>query len=302
MLTKSKLYSFCVSAALLMFVSSNGWAVDTVCTLVPTDCGTPDTRIAVASNFFGPAKQMVANFQAIGKPGNGTCIQVCQNSTGALLTEINNNLSYYGMFFAANSTAPESLQSSTGNTAYLYAKGIPVFFGYRNDVTNVGGLITGLGSGVNFNMTATDLSSYAVNTSTAGNVAVAGIAAPYGLKAQAILNSIESLNPGLPGTIPSWVHSPLYDNIDVTFSAVGTGGIKSGFVSKAQICDIYGDVAYVQFTSPDYLLNQKAILLDSSDSTNPPSTVAGKLSKWVKDEIANDGWDDFLIDHCYETF
>ncbi len=298
--TKSKLFSLCMSAAIFVSAASSGWAADTVCSLVPTDCGTPDTRIAVASNFYGPAKDMVANFQAPGKPGNGTCIQVCHNSTGALLTEINNNLTYYGMFFAANATAPESLQSSTGNTAYLYAKGIPVFFGYRNDVTNVGGLITGLGSGYNYTLTATDLSSYAVNTGSAGYVAVAGTAAPYGVKAHAILNSIEGTS--LPGTIPGWVHSPLYDNVDLTFQAVGTGSIKSGFVSKAQICDMYNDVAYVQFTSPDYVLNQKAILLDSSDSANPPTTVAGTLSKWVKDEIANDGWDDFLTDHCYGTF
>lgn len=300
--TRSKLFSLCMSAAISMSAASSGWAVDTVCSLVPTDCATPDTIIAVASNFYEPAKKMVANFQALGKPGNGTCIQICHNSTGTLLTEINNSPTYYGMFFAANTTAPESLQSSTGNTAYLYAKGIPVFFGYRSngDISNVGDLITNLGTAVNYTMTATDLSSYAVNTGTAGNVAVAGTAAPYGVKAHAILNSIEGTS--LPGTIPAWVRSPLYDNIDLTFAAVGTTGIKSGFVSKAQICNIYGDVAYVQFTSPDYLLNQKAILLDSSDSTNPPTTVAGTLSKWIKDEIANDGWDDFLTDNCYETF
>jgi molybdate transport system substrate-binding protein len=283
-----------VTAVIIVGAAAASWAAATVCTLVPANCTPVDTRVAVASNFYYPAQDMVAQFQGQGKPGYGTCVQVCHNSTGALLTEINNNLTYYGMFFAANATAPESLQSSTGNTAYLYAKGIPVFFGYRDDVTNVGGLITGLGSGYNYELTTTDLSSYAINTGTAGSVAVAGTAAPYGVKSHSIINSIEGTS--LPGTIPGWVQSPLYDNIDLTFSAVGTGSIKSGFVSKAQICDIYGDIAYVQFTSSDYILNQKAILLDSSNS------VASDLNNYVQDEIENDGWDDFLIDHCYGTF
>jgi len=284
---KSKLCSLGMTVIVFSFTTLSSWAA-TVCTTKTTGSGTNIATIAVASNFYSPAQDLVYNFQQT-PAGANTAITICNNSTTALKTEIDNGANY-SLFFAADTTAADYNNSS--RTAYSYAKGVPVFFAYRTNISDISGLITGL-SGYGTTLTANNLSSYAVNTSSAQSVAVASTDAPYGVKAHSIINSIEGTS--LPGTIPSWVHSPLYSNINLTFSAVGSGGINSGFVSKAQICNILSSVVYVAFTGSDYVLDQKAILLNSSN------TVASNLNAYLQDQIDSGDWNTFLTNHCYGT-
>jgi len=308
---KSRLCSLGMAAVIFSFTTSGTWAASTVCTTKTNGTGTSTTRIAVASNFYGPAQELVTAFQGT-TAGANTAITICQNSTAHLLNEINNGIELpssafptdpgfprYGLFMAANSSAPTSLQTSTGNIAYTYAYGIPVFFALQSTISSVSGLITGATSST-ISDPLSDLSAlYSVNTSSAQYVAVASSAAPYGVAAHSILNNM--MGTALPNTVPSWVYSTLFSNIDLTYSSVINGTTKSGFVSKAQICDqINGTspaVTYVEFTNSDIVLDQKAILLKSS-TTDP---VAAALNSYIQGRMTAGTWNSFLTSNCYGT-
>lgn len=311
---KAKLCSLSMTAAVFSFIAPGSWAADTVCTTKTVGLGTDTTRIAVASNFYGPAQDLVDAFQ-LTTAGADTTITICHNSTTHLMAEISDGTGLpssafptdpgyprYGMFFAANTSA-----ATYGTSAFTYAKGIPVFYGLRPNFSSVSNLITGLGGGTSYAITDTcnntGLAPYAVNTGGAQTLAIASAAAPYGVAAHTILNAITSDEgnnaTSLPNTIPSWVHSPLYSNIDLTYTAVNNGTLKSGFVSKAQLCEqIKGNttpaVTYVEFTGTDCTLDQKAILLNSSD------TVSSALNSYIQGRITAGTWNTpFLSDHCY---
>ena len=313
---KAKLCSLSMTAVVFAFTASVGIAADTVCSPLiygpdaDPSVTIPDTIIAVASNFYTPSQDMVAAFQQT-TDGRPTIIQICQNSTTHLMAEISDGTGLpapllpdpgyprYSMFFAANTSA-----ANYGTSAYSYAKGIPVFFGLQSKIASVSNLVTGLGGGYSATITAavTDLGPYAVNTGGSQPVAVASAAAPYGVAAHTILNGIEGTL--LPGTIPSWVYPTLFSNIDLTYAAIeaGTNGIKSGFVSKAQICDqIKGittpAVTFVEFTGTGCTLDQKAILLKPSGDS-----VAAALNSYIRGQMPpNSGWNTFLTAHCYGT-
>ena len=314
---KSKVISLCIMTVLFAFAVSGSWAI--TCTYVPNGCGTPDAVLAVASNFDGPAHDLVAAFQVTGQPGAGTCVEICQDATATLLTAINNNPGVYDIFFAANATAPVSLQNGTGNTAFSYARGVPVLYAPydQSAMPDVGHLIVDLGETTSYTISANTsttpaIGSYTLNITDATYLALADPSlAPYGKAGFVILNDMGELTyPPVPSPLPTtWMYSTLFGNIDDTLTNInaGTGGIKAGFVSKAQICEqIYpyedGTAVYVQFTNSTYTLDQKAILLDSSDSANPPTTTAGKLRKYILDKITADTWySGFLVPHCYNN-
>ncbi len=304
-----KLSSLGAAAVVFAFTASTVFAANTVCSSLlygpdaDTSVTTPDTIIAVASNFYSPAQDMVAAFQQTTN-GRATIVQICHNSTTHLAAEISDGTGLpssafptdpgyprYGMFFSADTTA------ANYGTAYSYAKGVPVF--YSPSISNVSGLITGLGNLKSHNMTAScdsaGLSSYAVNTGSSQYVAVAVGGAPYGAKAHTIINAMEGTS--LPTTIPSWVYSPLFSNIDLTLAAVGSNNIKSAFVSKAQICSQIsaGTATYVEFTGTGCLLDQKTVLLQSSNTT------ASALNSYIQGRITGGTWNAFLTDHCYGT-
>ncbi|HET6419270.1 MAG TPA: hypothetical protein VFG19_03885 [Geobacteraceae bacterium] len=311
---KSTLRSLCITAVVFVFTSSVSWAAATECTEKKVGTGVKTAKIAVASNFFTAAKDLVTAFQKT-TAGANTAITICENSTTHLLAEIKNGTELppsvfptdpgfprYNLFLAANAAAPNSLQSSTGTISYTYAIGIPVFFGLRTKVPTVGDLITGLGSGYSATITAStsELSPYAVNKVTAPYVALAGTGAPYGVMSHTILNAMEGTH--IPSVLPSWVYSTLFANIDLTYDAViaGTGGIRSGFVSKGQICGQLGSVTYVEFTDSTCELDQKAILLKKSNGS--PNATAAALNNYIQGRITNGTWDTFLSAHCYGTF
>lgn len=156
------------AATLCALASSGSWAADTVCSTVAGGTvtavtsgsySTPDTTIAVASNFYGPAKRLLQDYTKSGAPGNGKVIGVCHNATGHLMSEImgltssltvngttysahpsssnewlSSGISYkYGMLLAANEKAPADLvyRDTNNSTNFTigskqkYANGVP---------------------------------------------------------------------------------------------------------------------------------------------------------------------------------
>jgi ABC-type molybdate transport system substrate-binding protein len=319
-----KKISLILSVAILavLFTAMSGFAQG-----VPANCtysvskGTPAStiKIAVAANFFEPAKDMVGT--AISSTGflsttNNVTVYICPDSTGVLETAIANNPGLYDSFFAAdNSVTNWAASIGITNPVFTYAKGMPVLFGYRNTtpyktwyVSDVTSLVSKIGGSApapsgnvatlpDENTPSDTLANYAIADSTANDVAIADIVnAPYGTQANAILNNMT------PAGQPD-VDRAYFSTVGTAYNAVGTTAldvngvshdVKSGFVSRAQVCDYIKaggtGIAYVEF--PDYLLNQEAVQL----------TPAGLgLYNYIQDEIDDENWNDFLTDHCYET-
>lgn len=303
-----------VIAAAGVAAASPALAAPDVCTVVPSNL-TYDATIAVASNFYQPAQDLVADFTSPGQPGDGYHIRICQNSTTTLYNEIITGTAGFSLFLAANTATPVSLQGTayvqTGATAQLYALGIPVLFGRYNATTlpDTHTLIPALASGhrtdtINSQVTT----SQALSTSNSQTVAVANVtAAPYGTAAQNILADMGYTVSNT--TIPTWVHSPLYDNIDLTFQSVASSPYpnKSGFVSKSQVCDGSGsiDSSYVGIefkynsnSSSNYLPFQSGILVTSGNSGQ--DAIGASIFSFMLSNSDPTYWSDFLVAHCYE--
>jgi hypothetical protein len=290
-------------AAGLAVTASSAWAAPTVCTTVPSG-PTYDATIAVASNFFGPAQDLVTLFTAPGAPGEGSAIRICHNATATLLDQIENAAPTYSLFLAADDTT-DSLVSSpyvpVGATSETYATGIPVLFARQVTVGDVQTLIPGVSSGVSATISSVVTGSEALNPTNAQTVAVANpTLAPYGNAAKLIIQDMGfTWN---PPSSPTWISS-LYDNISLTFNSVAVTPFpnKSGFVSKAQICSgITGSpptYVYVEFTNSKYLLNQKGILIDSQDSNE--NNLGAALWDYMLDNPNMSFWPNFLSTHCY---
>jgi len=300
--------------------SSGPETASTVCS-DPIGTGTNRARIAVASNFYGPAQSLVRDwFQAAPTYGAGTSVIVCHDSTGNLRNEINNGYDGYAMLFTADETAQN--YNTAGNEAFIYAKGVPLLAAKKDVISDVSGLITSVpalaGDFYEITEAPAELSAkYQVNTVLAEKVSVADSTAPYGQAAYLILNKMMGVD--IPSTLPSWVFSGgnstaspgLWNNIDNTFAAIeansrtiggvdyDTSDVKSGIIGKSQIC---GEIApnadtpawtYVEFTHPDFIRNQKAILLDTEND------AASKLNDYIQNAMGTGDWSDFLSDNCY---
>jgi len=305
----AKLSSYFMTAAVLALTASSSWATITCNLPITQGNGANAATLAVAANFVTATTDLVTKCQNEGQCNN-TAFTICYDSTTNLKTALNSDYSShsnafvtYSYFFAADTSASTYDSYNGTGTAWSYAKGIPVFFAYHDVLGDIGSLLTGQ-SGHALTISDSDLSPYAINTSAAGYIAVAGTGAPYGVKSHAIINSIQSLNPGLPTSIPSYVVAPLYGNIADTFSAVGSTGtptIKSGFVSKGQICNgippLYTETppqfVYVEFTNSAYLLDQKAILLNSN-------TAAVALDNYMTTLKSGTEWATFVQSECYQ--
>jgi ABC-type molybdate transport system substrate-binding protein len=313
---KTKLCSLCTTAVIFACTASSGWAAATVCNTKTVGTGANKAAIAVASNFYAAAQDLVTAFQATGAGAN-TAVTICQNSTAHLLAEINSGTELpaaafpsdpgfprYGLFFAANATSPAALQTTTGNTAYPYANGIPVLFSVSPAVTSVVDLMPSLaveGSTdpiLNASLSETMTSDQAIATSTTNLLAVADpIAATYGLAATTILKDMGLLATTTGFTVPNWMHSPLYANIDLTYTSVMNNVNPSGFVAKAQICSTLAATRYIEFL--DYPIDQEAILLNTLGGS--PNATAAALNSYVLGQMNAHLWNGFLTTHCYQA-
>jgi molybdate transport system substrate-binding protein len=309
-----------------MAYSASSMAAPTQCTVVDGSGNRPsilppDLTIAVASNFYGPAQDLSEMFINSGPSVSVSAVRVCQNSTGTLDQEIRGTLTPpfgpYSLFLAANQSTPTALAGTafvpSGATAFQYANGIPVLFTTSSSVaTDVHTFIPTLPAGVGpqaYTITSAVSSSLAISTSAVQPLAVANPAlAPYGDATFKILSAMSLVSytatpPTPPSPLPSWMHSPLYDNIDLTFSSVPSPN-PAGFVSKSQICPLIKSfnpsLVYIGFEG--YPVAQSGILIDSGDSTQ--NSIAAALRGYIStlqttSTGTGNAWGDFLVDHCY---
>ncbi len=302
-----------LAGAVFAFAASPAWAQTTNCIVVPSSTSY-DATIAVASNFYGPAQDLIATYTSTGQPGAGKHIRICENATAVLNTEIRTGTSGYSLFLAANTTTPTGLQGTSyvqsGATAKLYANGIPVLFARYATVSDVATLMPTQSSGVSASLDYSDLSFDQLDTSASQTVAVADpTAAPYGDASFRILASPPPNTgmgffayPPTPSPLPGWMSSP-YGNIDLTFQSVASSPYpnKSGFVSKAQICTGIGSspptYIYVQFTNSAYVLQQAGILIASGNSTQ--DGIGASIFSYMLSNPSPTFWPDFLDAHCY---
>ncbi len=297
-----------LTLAALACSASAGWAAPTVC----TSPGSYDFKIAVASNFFDAAQNLVLDFTAPGAPGAGLTVNICQNATTELLGEITAGSSGYALFLAANAAAPDSLVHSIyvphHAASKLYAYGVPVMFAPYNPpsgLQDVQTLIPGVASGVAATVDSVVTSTYALNPTTSATVAVADpTQAPYGQAAVSIILDMGLVSTWNPPTSPTWVAYPLYPNIDLTFQSVTTGSPPpntTGFVSKGQICSGIGDnpllYIYIEFTNSKYTLTQKGILVKAGNATQ--DGYGRSLFNFMLHNSDPSYWSNFLEENCY---
>ena len=306
-MNRMKIAALAAGLTILLFAVSVS-AAPTVC--VPHPKGTPaaTTAIAVASNFFEPAKEMLDFWQP-----NNTLVWLCHNSTVHLINEINDGIDLplgpsgpfpdgdpgkprYGMFFAADDKADQF------EIHFDYALGIPVVFGFIttptdrdpllppvvNFVTKVNDLITGTATPHADAATIEesgkiDMAPYSISPIAVYTALADPTVAPYGAAAEDILTDMGYLYP------PPQAFPQLFANIALTFETVGTDAtptgshaalsVRSGFVSEAQICryikepGTFGSVAYVEFINDEYTLLQTAALLPAPDLDPDPHPV-----------------------------
>ncbi len=312
---RAKQFFLGLAGVVFAFATSPAWAQTTNCTVVPSS-GSYDATIAVASNFYGPAQDLITTYTSTGQPGAGKRIRICENATAVLNTEIRTGTSGYSLFLAANSTTPTGLQGTpyvqSGATAQLYATGIPVLFARYATVSDVKTLIPSLASGVWAGISSNNLTANPLSISASQTVAVADpSAAPYGDAAFKIMGSLPPNPttgmrllhyPPAPSPLPSFLSS-LYGNIDLTFQSVASSPYanKSGFVSKAQICTGIGSspptYIYVQFTGASYILKQEGILIASGNSGQ--DVIGASIFNYMLNNSSPTFWPDFLDAHCY---
>ncbi|MDR2032503.1 MAG: hypothetical protein LBP86_09715 [Azoarcus sp.] len=260
----------------------------------------PYTTIAVASNFYQPAIDLVRLFLYPNSGYRNKGIGVCHNATGHLVGEITNGgdvpsnpnewlsqaIDYkYGLFLAANTAAPLGLaaQYKSGDV-YLYAEGIPALLanptGNLTDaeqlVTTEGTIPANAPSGLIGGDPYELIGPVIMDTDNLSHVGIGNrVNAPYGTAAAAIIDAMEQFStptakPGNPPDVLACTENTAtpslceYDNIDVTFveSVANDSGLDAGFVSWAQIKSAGNTYGALQYiTFPSYAIPQAGVQL-----------------------------------------
>lgn len=311
-----------LASAVLATMASHAGAA-TTCSYVPSSATSASFVIAVASNFYEPAKAFAQDFLS-NSGTTATSVQVCADSTGNLKKQINGTdpmpgavgSNKYSLLLAADADTPAyfdtgagSSYKQTGASAFLYAYGIPVLYSEKvakaNLVQNAtppyGATATGYANPIKVNQTY-------VTKVAVGNPSLA----PYGVAAEDILVDMNQwVTPTDLGTSYtsncSTTWSCMYSNIDYTLQAIqyASNNIKAGFVSKAQMCtNSISSTYYVEF--PDYQTTQKGILINSTNAGQ--NTYGANLVSFMNTKKAADSdsdsisdWNEFLISHCYKS-
>lgn len=300
----------------IAFATGNCWAI-AGCTNVSNASPAPAaaTTIVVASNFYGPAQDLVSSFLATLLPTTKT-IRVCHDSTATIYGEITGTPAYpYTLFLAANATTPTSLQGTSyvqsGATAFRYAYGIPVLY-TNSDTTGLtkDDLIEDGISSLDSTATADGYADYVrVNESNVDSLGIGNVpGAPYGVAARTILTAMKQwlASPYGSGTAPTNGGTGgactsgdlcMYNNIDYTLQAIENGDVTAGFVSWGQVCAENSNW-YVTFS--DYPLDQKGILLNvdgNPATTSAAEQLAADLKTYMN--LGSAGWNTWLNNRCY---
>jgi molybdate transport system substrate-binding protein len=196
--------------------------------------------IAVASNFTGTAKEIVASFSA----ATDVSVRISAGSTGKLYAQIVNGAPF-DIFLAADATRPELLERSghaVVGTRFTYAIGALVL--WSQDAKLKG----------------RDCHE-ALQAGAYDRVALANPrTAPYGQAARDVLVAA-----GLWEAVSA--RAVLGENITQTFQFVATGNATLGFVARSQALDDRFDEPSCAWPVPSSLhrdLHQQAVILSGS--------------------------------------
>jgi ABC-type molybdate transport system substrate-binding protein len=320
---KVKLF-MCMAVLAMLFTAASSFATVT-CDYTATKGANPSASsltIAAAANFYKPVIDLVGTASpASGFLGqasvNNITVCIVKGATADLRAAIIANPTDYDFFFAANNTATNLPSPTFTYSPFLYANGVPVLFGFvsapapathpatvTNFITNVGDLITGIGSTDHVTVSKSGAALTALNyqiDANAQNVATANPStAPYGLAACKVLGDMgyysSTACPPFPAGTPAWVDAS-YTDIDNAYQAVGVGSVTSGFVSRTQICQNIADsdVAYIDFSG--YALAQNAVQITAEGDD---------LYDYIQDQMdtisgTSTLWNVFLNSNCYGT-
>jgi ABC-type molybdate transport system substrate-binding protein len=313
-----------------MFSAQTSFAADTVCSLVYRPSPTqviateitannwdnlwenileeelPDMTIAVASNFYAPAIDLIDTFMTNAAGAGYFAIGVCHNATGHLVQEITGSnpavitgewlsdaIGYkYGMFLAADDSTPAGLAATYVVPSVIrYANGIPALLANPNrdpsaltlpaqlatPITPPSSMPIGYLSGT------TSYGPVIMNTTNLAHVAIGSVQdAPYGKAACRVIKAMNQWSTPNPktGNVPTDVCNEstgtptlcMYDNISVTLdeSVLSGSGLDAGWMSWAQILSYNFLTTPLFYTFPDYAIGQSGVRL-----TNPNPAGAG---------------------------
>jgi molybdate transport system substrate-binding protein len=176
---------------------------------VPLHAG--EIHLAVASNFFGPVREIASAFER----ATGDKVTISSGSTGKLYAQILNGAPF-DLFLAANSREPERLEKAgliRPGSRYTYARGVLALWAP--------------GAGAEH---ATDPRAL-LAADAGGRLSIANPAtAPYGAAAEAVLNAWK-LTDAYKGRIIRG------ENIAQAYQFAATGNARFGFVALSQLLD-----------------------------------------------------------------
>jgi molybdate transport system substrate-binding protein len=170
--------------------------------------GAHEIRLAVASNFLGPAKAIARNFEA----DTGHRLIISSGSTGKLYAQIVNGAPY-DLFLAANSREPRRLEDEgkiQPESRYTYALGVLALWAPTAEVDDARTALTSLDG---------------------QRVAIANpLTAPYGASAAQVLQAWGQMD-ALQGRLIRG------ENIAQAYHFVASGNAAIGFVALSQLLD-----------------------------------------------------------------
>jgi molybdate transport system substrate-binding protein len=195
-----------------------------------------EIRVAVASNFADPIKEIAGRFEA----ETGHRVVLAFGSTGRLYAQIKNGAPFEA-FFAADVEHPERLEVegiARPGSRFTYAVGRVVLWSPRPDMVDAEGGV--------------------LNTGAFRHIAIANPRlAPYGHAAEQVLRA-RGVWDGLQGRIVRG------ENIGQTFQFVKSGNAELGFVAYAQVRRPNGAIEGSIWEPPQSLyrpIEQQAVLI-----------------------------------------
>ena len=196
-------------------------------------------RVAVASNFLMPAKELAARFEKT----SGQAVTLSAGSTGKLYAQIVHGAPF-SVLLAANATEPERLEEeglAVSGSRFTYAAGRLVLWSLDPDLLKAGG--------------GEDL----IRRGDFGRLAIANPkTAPYGAAAVQTLRALAQ-DPASLG--PRVVRG---ENVSQTYQFIATGNVDLGFVALSQVSNPQRPAQGSFWIVPEDLhepIEQQAVLL-----------------------------------------